>query len=131
MTTGARAALASLRGQITLVTLQIQELESTLVKVKLELAEALAEKARLKANLTELEKASRPFEVSVSDHAVLRYMERVMQLDVESVRNSMLSERNIKMIEFAKDCRIKQGGVELVVKDGVVLTVVSEGTPLP
>ena len=68
-----------------------------------------------------------PVSVRVSDHAVLRYMDRVLGLGVEELREQMLTEKHRAMIKFAKNCRIKFNGVELVVKDYVVTTIIAEG----
>jgi hypothetical protein len=66
-------------------------------------------------------------EVKVSDHALLRYIERVMGADLDKFRADILTEQNRKAIEFAGDCTIKSGGVEFVVKNRTVVTVIAKG----
>ncbi len=65
-----------------------------------------------------------PKKAIVSEHAMLRYIERVMGVDLSVVEEEILNDHNRKAIDFAPSCRIKAGGVELVVKDRVVVTVV-------
>jgi len=60
----------------------------------------------------------------VTEHAMLRYVERVMGIDLNGIKNSILTEQNRKMIAFAGSCRIKSGNVEFVVKDRRVISVV-------
>lgn len=68
-------------------------------------------------------------EVKVSDHALLRYIERAMGVDLDKFRAAILTEQNRKAIEFAGDCTIKSGGVEFVVKNRTVVTVIAKGAP--
>jgi chromosome segregation ATPase len=60
----------------------------------------------------------------VSEHAMLRYIERVMNIDLDDIKNRILTEQNRNVIEFAGSCRIKSEGVELVVKNKCVVSVV-------
>lgn len=60
----------------------------------------------------------------VTEHALLRYIERVMGINLEEIRGRILTEQNRKAIEFAGSCKIKSDGVEFVVKDRCVVSVV-------
>lgn len=65
-------------------------------------------------------------DIVVSEHALLRYVERVMGVDLEAVRRDILTEKNRAAIEFAGSCRIvSASGVQFVVKDRVVVSVVA------
>lgn len=112
----------------------IAELENDVSQIKARISEAKADRHKELQKLLKLEVALKKkhdhFEIKVTDHAVIRYMERVLQFNVDSVRSSILTERNKKMIEFARDCRIKHDGVELVVKNGAVTTVIASGEEL-
>jgi hypothetical protein len=66
-------------------------------------------------------------EVRVSDHALLRYIERAMGVDLDEFRAAILTEQNRKAIEFAGDCTIKSNGVEFIVKNRTVVTVIAKG----
>ena len=80
--------------------------------------------AKLSAQLAAQEQNK---EVKVSDHALLRYIERAMGVDLDKFRADILTEQNRKAIEFAGDCTIKSGGVEFVVKNRTVVTVIAKG----
>lgn len=60
----------------------------------------------------------------VTEHAMLRYIERVLGIDLVSIQERILTAQNRKAIEFAGNCKIKSEGVELVVKDRKVVSVV-------
>lgn len=90
-----------------------------------EARKALVKKRKELHELRKQIKSERQKEPSVSDHAIVRYMERVLGIDTEAIRAAILSDKNRRMIEFAGNCRIKSDGVDFVVKDCTVVTVVN------
>jgi septal ring factor EnvC (AmiA/AmiB activator) len=64
-------------------------------------------------------------EPTVTEHAMLRYIERVHGINLAEVSAAILTEQNKTLIDFAGSCRIKSGGVEFVVKDRCVVSVVA------
>lgn len=64
-------------------------------------------------------------EVVVSEHALLRYMERVMGFDLEMVRSAILNPDNLMMIQKLGSGRYPlPGGGRIVVKDNVIVSIV-------
>lgn len=61
-------------------------------------------------------------EPTISEHELLRYVERVMGIDLEDVKKHMLTPQNLKLIEFADNCTIKCNGVDFIVKDRCIVT---------
>lgn len=60
----------------------------------------------------------------VTDHALVRYLQRVVGLDVEAFRLTMLTPAQLKMAKTLKECDIPLGGgVTAVVRGGVVVTI--------
>lgn len=59
----------------------------------------------------------------VSEHAMLRYLERIKGVDLEAIREEILGDGTAASISFAKTGRIKKSGMCLVVKDNVVVTI--------
>lgn len=67
---------------------------------------------------------SRPNYSNITDHALVRYMERVMGLDLDNIRAEMLPPERAKFIAQNPNCRIPAGGgMHLMVRDGNVVTV--------
>jgi hypothetical protein len=66
----------------------------------------------------------------VSDHAVLRYLERVLGLDVEAVRREIGHK-----VDLAQDhpgaCGVVVAGFSYKIRDGVVTTVLQVNRPDP
>lgn len=58
----------------------------------------------------------------VSDHAVIRYLERVHGVNIQALRDQMLTDNDVKMIKFGCS-KIKKKGCYLVIENQVVVTV--------
>lgn len=68
--------------------------------------------------------ASRRVKFKVTDHAVLRYLERVHGLDVHGVRNEILTEQLMDWIDQFETGRFPiGGGLHAVVQDKTVVTI--------
>lgn len=58
----------------------------------------------------------------VCDHAIVRYLERKKKMDIDAIKAEILTEQNISAIR-AGATKIKTDGVVLIIKNGVVITV--------
>jgi len=65
--------------------------------------------------------------VTVSDHAVLRYIERVLAVDVEQLRREIGHQVDRTMREGA--CGVTSGGFTFRLANGVVTTVLEASQP--
>lgn len=63
----------------------------------------------------------------ISDHAVLRFIERVYGVDIDRVRAEMDSPALAKAVEFGSRVLIGRHGERLVIRDGIVVTVIGKG----
>ena len=59
----------------------------------------------------------------VTEHALLRYFERVLGYDLDAVSRGLLTEQAVAMIAVMPNGKIPSVGCRLVVKDGVVVTI--------
>ena len=60
----------------------------------------------------------------ITDHALVRYMERVMEIDVERLRNDLLSDGRAQLIRTIGTGHLHTPeGATLVVLDGKVVSV--------
>lgn len=64
-------------------------------------------------------------DVRVSDHAVLRYIERVLKFDVDAIRKQILTPERIGYIK-AGACKINVDGTVFVVKDKTIVTTLDK-----
>ena len=66
--------------------------------------------------------------MKVTDHAVLRYMERLLNVDVETVRQAIVDAMNtprsgdIRSFVGGASCRITVEGVTYCVRSGAITT---------
>jgi len=62
-------------------------------------------------------------EPSVSEHAVLRYLERIKQIDINKVEPIILDEKTKQTIETIGSGRIPREDCTLIIKDKRVITL--------
>ena len=65
--------------------------------------------------------------VTISDHAIVRWLERVKGVDIEAIRAEMRTPALAKADEFGCPVLIGRHGERLVIRDGVVTTVIAKG----
>jgi SOS response regulatory protein OraA/RecX len=62
-------------------------------------------------------------QVSVSDHAVVRYLERVHGFDIEKIKQEILTPERVGFIKAGAK-KIHVSNMEMRVENGVVVTVI-------
>lgn len=110
---------------------QLQQAQGSLEAVRQEVANARrkeeAERASLKVIqqridvlIKELEESPEP---SVTEHAMLRYVERVMGISLEDVEDAILSDATKAAVKFAKSGKHKRNDCTVVFRDNVIVTI--------
>jgi septal ring factor EnvC (AmiA/AmiB activator) len=61
----------------------------------------------------------------VSEHALLRYCERILNVDLKEIEQKLLSDKNIEIIEQIRSGKIPVDNFMMVVKNKVVTTIES------
>ena len=59
----------------------------------------------------------------VSDHAVVRYLERVQGFDIDAVREAIVTPEVEKAIELGAT-KVRSNGVEYRIKCGMIATII-------
>ena len=78
--------------------------------------------ARLAEVEAELKRRRLPqAEPTVSDHALIRYLERVYSLDIDAIRRKILSDITIDAINAGASA-VTTGGVKFLVRDKCIVT---------
>ena len=65
--------------------------------------------------------------VDISDHAIVRWLERVKGVDIAAIRAEMSTPALAKADEFGCPVLIGRNGERLVIRQGVVVTVIAKG----
>ena len=103
-----------------------QESEIDLIKRERQLINerlSVAER-NLKNTEEELKKLKTGNKIIVSEHAVLRYLERTMELDLKAVENEILSREVVSQYRTLGNGKYPvSNGYKAVIKDNVVLTI--------
>lgn len=64
---------------------------------------------------------------SVSEHALLRYLQRVHGIDIDEISKQILTEPNKKAISVMKSGKLPLGnGVRAVIKDQTVVSILTD-----
>ncbi len=60
----------------------------------------------------------------VTEHALLRYLERAKGIDLADLRREILTERNIETINLLNSCKIPIGeGLSLIVRNRTIVSI--------
>jgi hypothetical protein len=83
--------------------------------------------AKIEKSKRDLKKVNEKIEAltapaKVSDHAVLRYMERVLNIDVENIRQLILAESK-NSVEYVQNGRVQKEDCTLIVADRTIVTI--------
>jgi len=124
------AALKKLRAEKAAIETKLAELKVTSGHLSRNITNEINEIRNLNNKIQELETG----EVVVTDHAVLRYLERVHGIDVEAYRKNLVPERvhaQMTMLGAGKfPVTQNEEQYTLVVRDRKVITVITkEGQP--
>ena len=114
---------------------ELKKLQSLLIKQKSEIDLIKRERQLINERLSvaernlrnteeELKKLKTGNKIIVSEHAVLRYLERTMELDLKAVENEILSEQVVSQYKTLGNGKYPvSNGCKAVIKDNVVLTI--------
>lgn len=114
---------------------ELKKLQSLLIKQKSEIDLIKRERQLINERLSvaernlknteeELKKLKTGNKIIVSEHAVLRYLERTMELDLKAVESEILTEETIKQYKTLGNGKYPvSNGCKAVIKDNVVLTI--------
>lgn len=113
--------IEDLRSKVETIHGRISEHQREMTALQGEVAQMEATRRSL---LAEVERRSRPAEdIHITDHALLRYVERVFGIDVDAVRREILTDGVARCIELGAST-ITVNGIQLRVKDRSVVTVI-------
>jgi hypothetical protein len=62
----------------------------------------------------------------ISDHAILRWLERVKGVDIDAIRAEMTTPALAKADEFGAPVLIGRHGERLIIRKGIVVTVLAK-----
>jgi hypothetical protein len=105
---------------------QITKLDSEITAIRNELSlrnQELKLKQSYIKNLRDKLALSKKGATKVSEHAILRYLERVRGISTTSIQDEILTPEVKKMVETLGNGTYPNGDFQVVIKDNVVVTV--------
>jgi hypothetical protein len=128
MGAGAGRSTADLMDDIEDLKSKIETIHGRISEHQREMTALQGEVAQMEATrrslLAEVERRSRPAEdIHITDHALLRYVERVFGIDVDAVRREILTDGVARCIELGAST-ITVDGIQFRVKDRSIVTVI-------
>ena len=128
MGAGAGRSTSDLVDEIEDLKAKIETIHGRIAEHQREMTALQGEVAQMEATrrslLAEVERRSHPtVDVRITDHALLRYVERIFRIDVDAVRREILTDGVAKCIELGAST-ITVNGVQFRVKDRSIVTVI-------
>lgn len=118
---------------------QLKHLESRRDALVVEVENLLVQKQEAERNYTERKKklseinkqikklCTTSAEPIVTEHALLRYIERALGIDTEAIKTEILTEQIITTINKGGNCKISNGkGLKYIVKDRTIVSIIYE-----
>lgn len=113
--------LKALQSQIAQLDVEVSGLQTQFDTTKSDLDR---KRGRLKAMKQKLHEALKQNDTPVvSEHAMLRYLERVKGIDLDAIRKEIMDEHTETLVKFTTSGRIKKDSHVLVIKNNVVITI--------
>jgi len=80
----------------------------------------------LDKKINEIENPLKKQRVAITEHALLRYLERVYKFDIKKLKENLLTEKVIEYIKNYKSGKITENGITYVFKNKVIVTILVE-----
>jgi hypothetical protein len=115
--------LAQIAERRTTLNMELRQVNSRREKIVAEINTLLAEQKKLKKAAKILKDGG----VSVSDHALLRWLERIHGIDIERLRTAVLTENQLKAFAAGASA-VQSQGHRFIVKNKTLITIAPMGS---
>jgi len=108
------------------------KLQAQRKQLNIEIQEKQKESANMKSRIDMLQKkieklkSKKSNNLIISEHALLRYIERVIGIDLQEIQNKILPPEKVEKIKAMGNCTYGLGDHKLTIKDGIVVTVLGD-----
>ncbi len=106
-----------------------KDIEEKLKVIGKEIGEMIKQKQSLEKEHSKISKKINNIlsTVNVTDHAVIRYFERVLGYNIEDIKKKILPEEIIPNIKQLTNCDYPMSGFKIIVRSNRVVTVYTNG----
>lgn len=99
---------------------EIEDIKNTKKNIEIDLSHKNNKLQKIRNQISTIQK-----EVIVSEHAVIRYIERVMGIDIKEIERIIVDEQTEKIIKEMKPKRLNRGDFSILIKENQVTTVIT------
>jgi len=120
---------ARLNAEIKNLETRRNKLQSERKHLNIEVSEKQQSSSHLKIKIEKLQKqieklkSEKGKDIIISEHAILRYIERVIGINISEIEEKILPMNRRENIQQFGDCTIKNEDYKLIIKGGVVVTI--------
>jgi septal ring factor EnvC (AmiA/AmiB activator) len=108
-----------LNSKISIYTHQLKTAQEEIKKLSKEMSS-------IDTKIRNLEQPPKKQKISITDHALLRYLERIHGFNIKNLRETLLTEKVVSYINNYKSGKITENGITYVFKNRVVVTIMIE-----
>lgn len=115
---GLETKYKSIETKRNLVIKEIDEKQSEASKLRKEMGQIKQQMDNLKSKAEG--------NIVVSEHAMLRYIERVLGINLDELQQKILSDSEAKIVSAMGNCTYPRDGFKIKIQNGTVVTVIGE-----
>lgn len=114
---------------IKILQTRIKELKDKLKLINLSIRDSLEDKKKIEKELTELNLKINFLskDLLVSEHALLRYIERILKIDIKEIESLILNNETKEIVKTFGDgtypLTINNVNLKIVVKNNIIITI--------
>lgn len=116
----AKDELRRLKARLRPLLNNAENLKGRIAEDQRKLNSVNAEINEIKAAIAKIE----PTEIKVSAHAIVRFMERVKGIDLQQIKDEILTERTLGIIRTMGDGKYPIGDYHIQVKNNTIITII-------
>lgn len=119
-----------------MLELKLKGLKTRKSKMEIEIYNLRYEKSKIESELSEKYKKIQEIDteilklsdrsIIITEHAILRYIERVLKINIEELKDAILDKESENLIKFMKPKKLKRDGYSLIVSGNTITTIISE-----
>lgn len=106
----------SLDTKRNLIIKEVEENQATAAKLKKEMGQIKQQIDNLKVKSTN--------NIVISEHSLLRYIERVIGIDLDEISRKILNENDMKIVKTLGNCTYPKDGFKVKIQNGIVVTII-------
>lgn len=124
-----KVAKQHLEIRLAAATEEFNQLNEQKKQVEAAIVDRKATKVKVFSQIKKIERQGEEDGVRITEHAILRFLERVKGVDIEQIKREMIDEKQEELISKLQTCKVDQGDCTLVVSNRIVVTVHEKTKP--